>query len=221
MHYLGLALYAEGSTDYFFLRPLLQRLCEEVCAQDATQPVEVNEVIALDHPTSQRAASRDERILAAARQSRGAWKILFVHADGSGNSAQVRERLTRPAIDLLGQHFAAEGVGVAVVPVRETEAWAITDGDALRQVFGTTLSDTALGLPASSSSVEAAHDPKAILKAAFDATRPSGQRRRLGISPMLNALGEQVSLARLRQLAAFSTLESELRAGLQRLHILA
>ncbi len=221
MHYLGLALYAEGSTDYHFLRPVLQRLCEEVCAQDATQPVEVSAVLALDHPASQSAASRDARILAAARQSRGAWKVLFVHADGSGNSAQARENLTRPAIDLLAQHFAAEGVGVAVVPVRETEAWAVTDGNALRQVFGTTLSDTALGLPASSAAVEAALDPKAILRTAFDATRPSGQRRRQGVSPMLNALGEQVSLARLRQLSAFSALESELRDGLQRLHILA
>ena len=40
MQYLGLALYAEGSTDYQFLCPLLLRLCESACAQ-ATQPVEI------------------------------------------------------------------------------------------------------------------------------------------------------------------------------------
>ena len=32
MHYLGLALYAEGRTDDRFLGPVLRRLCEEVCA---------------------------------------------------------------------------------------------------------------------------------------------------------------------------------------------
>ena len=58
---------------------------------------------------SQSAASRDERILAAAEQARGAWKILFVHAGGSGSSSQIRAHLTSPAIDLLAQHFAAEG----------------------------------------------------------------------------------------------------------------
>lgn len=37
MHYLGLALYAEGATDYYFLRPLLLRLCEDICTQEASQ----------------------------------------------------------------------------------------------------------------------------------------------------------------------------------------
>ena len=35
MHYLGLALYAEGPTDYYFLRPLLPRLCEDICLRMA------------------------------------------------------------------------------------------------------------------------------------------------------------------------------------------
>ena len=35
MQYLSLALYAEGPTDYRFLSPLLQRLCEDICLRDA------------------------------------------------------------------------------------------------------------------------------------------------------------------------------------------
>ena len=38
MQYLGLALYAEGKTDYRFLRPLLLRLCLSACGR-AVQPV--------------------------------------------------------------------------------------------------------------------------------------------------------------------------------------
>jgi hypothetical protein len=82
------------------------------------------------------------------------------------------------------------------------------------------LSDASLGLPLSAAAVEAALDPKAILKTAFETTRPSPQRRRQGIPSLLNAIGEQVSLARLRQLSAFRTLERELRSALQHLRVL-
>ncbi len=41
MHYLGIALYAEGPTDYYFLRPLLQRLCEDICLRESPHSVEV------------------------------------------------------------------------------------------------------------------------------------------------------------------------------------
>jgi len=200
---------------------LLQRLCEEICAQEAKQSVEVGPVLALNHPDSAKGAPREVRIVEAAEQARGAWRVLFVHADADGDAAHARAHQTQPAIVALRQQFDDQGFGVAVVPVRETEAWAIRDGEALRQVFGTNLSDAALGLPQSMAAVEAAQDAKAILKAAFDITRPSPQRRRQGVSPMLNALGEQVSLERLRQLSAFATLEAELRAALKQLHILS
>ena len=123
------------------------------------------------------------------------------------------------AIDRLHQEHADARLGVAVIPVHETEAWAIVDGDALRSVLGTTLSDEALGLPSSAGVAEGTPDPKALLNTAFNATHPSGLRRRRGVSPMLNALGEQVSLLRLRELAAFSLLEHELRQALRQLSI--
>ena len=221
MQYLDLALYAEGKTDYQFLSPLLQRLCEHLCIQEARQAVEVGPVLPLDHPLFARGLPRDERIVAAAEWARGAWRVLFVHADADGDAEHARAHRTQPAIESLRQHFEGQGLGVAVVPVRETEAWAIRDGEALRQVFGTTLSDTSLGLPQSAAAVEATMDPKAILTAAFNATRPSPQRRRQGISPLLNAIGEQVSLQRLREVSAFATLETELRAALKLLRVLA
>lgn len=220
MHYLGIALYAEGPTDYYFLRPLLQRLCEDICARESPHNVEFSEVLALDHSSTTKNSPREQRILEAAKAARGVWRVLFVHADGAGQPARAREQLVQPAIELLQQEMAQDGCGVAVIPIRETEAWALWDGDALRQVFGTTLTDDDLGLPASANLVEAMPDPKAILNNAFNATQPSGRRKRQGVSPMLNALGEQVSLARLRQIAGFSLLETELKESLRRLQIL-
>lgn len=220
MHYLGLALYAEGRTDYYFLRPVLQRLCEDICASESPHQVEFSEVLELDDPDALKGAPREQRIVAAARLARGAWRILFVHTDGTSDPAGAREQLVQPALDLLRNEMGEEGVGVAVIPVRETEAWAIHDGEALRQVLGATLSNSELGLPASAAAVEAAFDPKATLTAAFLATGPTGRRRKQGVSPMLNALGEQISLQSLRQLSGFRNLETELRQALHKLLIL-
>lgn len=221
MHYLGLALYAEGATDYYFLRPLLLRLCEDICTQEASQPVEFGEeVIPLNEPQTLKDAAREQRIVAAAQQALGAWRVVFIHTDGEGDPERVRKQRAQPAIDLLKSECPEAGVGVAVIPIRETEAWAIADGDAVREVFGTTLSDVKLGLPRTAAAVESTLDPKAVLNAALEATNPSPRKRRQGASPMLNALGESVSLQRLRQLAGFQVLEAELRQALRNLNIL-
>ena len=220
MHYLGLALYAEGPTDYYFLCPLLRRLCEAISANDSPHPVEFSDVLALDDPVRLKGDSREERIVGAAKAARGAWRILFVHADGAGSPPAKRAQQVQPALDRLRRELSDEGIGVAVVPVRETEAWAIHDGDVLRRVFGTTLDDAALGLPSNAAGAESVLDPKANLSAAFKATRPSGPRRKQGTTPMLNALGEQVSLERLRMLSAFRALEAEVRHALKELRVI-
>ncbi|WP_068808959.1 DUF4276 family protein [Thauera phenolivorans] len=221
MHYLGLALYAEGPTDYYFLRPLLLRLCEDICLNQANQSVEFGEeVISLNEPARMKGAPREERIIEAAREARGAWRIVFIHTDGAGNAERARATCAQPAIDGLAEELPNDGVGVAVVPIRETESWALADGDAIRRVFGTLLSDDALGLPRNAAGVEAILDPKKALDDAFLKTNPTSRKRRQGASPMLNALGESVSLERLRLLPGFQALEHELRQGLEVLGIL-
>lgn len=219
MHYLGLALYAEGSWDYHFLRPLLQRLCEAVCLAHAVRAVDVSEVLPLDHLPEDRGERRSVRVLSGARQHEGAWRVLFVHGDGSGDAVVARQNLVQPAIDALHAQFVG-CAGVGVVPIRETEAWAICDGGALREVFGTTLSDTQLGIPPSPDAVEADADPKITLNYAFNQTSPSRQRKRLGVGSTLNALGGAVDLACLRRLGSFQRLEAELTEALDRIGLL-
>lgn len=220
MHFLSLALYAEGPADYHFLRPLLLRLCEELC-QEANQPVEFPEsVLALDHPQHLRDAPRDERIAAAAREARGAWRILFVHADADGDAQRARAERAQPGIDRLHQEFGGEGIGVAVVPVRETEAWAIADGDALRLASGSNASDKDMGLPPAHA-VEATPDPKAVLDKAWRVAAAARKRQRSNVAPMLSYLGETITLARLRTLSAFQALEQDLRDALRGLRIIA
>lgn len=220
MRYLGLALYAEGPRDYHFLEPLLHRVCAQICVAESPHVVEVSDVRGLDHPSDLRDAPRHTRVVAAAKEGFGAWQLLFVHADGAGDPNGARENLVAPAIRALQAEFGETGIGVAVIPVRESEAWALADGNALRSVLGTTLSDDELGLPVGAAGIESDADPKATLDRAFKATNPTRLRGRLGTSPYLKALGGQIDLARLEALPAFALLQRDIRGALGRLNIL-
>lgn len=220
MIFLGLALYAEGPTDYRFLCPLLRRLSEDVCLRNASGTVEISEVLALDHPASAKEQRREDRILAAAQAASGAWDVLFVHSDGSGDADRARSTQVEPALAKVVEAFGDRGFGIAVVPVRETEAWAIVDGDTLRRVWGTVLADKELGLPNAAFEVERTADPKATLKKAFEATHPHRRRKSGTASAHLSELGEQVALDKLRTLRAFARLEADLCGALRQLQIL-
>jgi len=210
MRVLGLALYAEGPTDYRFLRPILQRLCEDLCLKRSDAVVEVNEVLGLNHSSSYDNSPREDRIIAAATEARGAWNILFVHADGSPDALRALTTQVMPALARIENDFSPSERGVAVMPVRETEAWALVDGEALRCVWGTRLTDTDLELPQLGSDIERIGDPKLSLKTAYLATNPPEKRRREGPAPYLTSIAEAVSLDRLRALEAFAKLEKDL-----------
>ncbi len=105
--------------------------------------------------------------------------------------------------------------GVGVVPVRETEAWAMADTESLREVLGTTLSGEQLGLPRTGPEIEALLDPKATFASVVRAARPGRHsRRRPAPVSFLDLLGQQTRISELKRLGAFCTFQGELRAAL-------
>lgn len=220
MHYLGLALYAEGPADYRFLSPLLLRLCEDICLRRASEPVDISNVLALDDRPETIGLPRGERIGRAAKDAVGSWQVLFVHSDGAGDPIAARQNQIDPALAFIRGLGIARGEGVAIVPVRETESWMLADGDSLRSVFGTTLDNGSLGLPSTISAVELVTDPKQAIEFAFAATKPRARRARSGAAASFAALGEQASLQRLRGLPSFRALEGDLLSALEQLRII-
>jgi hypothetical protein len=81
------------------------------------------------------------------------------------------------------------------------------DGNALREVFGTSLRDHELGVPQLPRQVEQIADPKHTLSAAWQAVRRHTRRGEVGRK--LEALGERVSLDTLRAVPSFRALEEE------------
>ncbi len=218
MHYLKLALIAEGSSDHRFLPLVLRRLTINLCANHATRMVDVdNEVLDL---TAMRAAdptvaSRSIRGRQILLETAGAFNVLFVHADGGGDPEAARAAHFDPLADWTAQQTTlATSRPVAVIPVREMEAWVLADGDALRSAFGTVLSNSDLGIPARARDVESVADPKQTLNQAYDRVVGRRRRRKERASNFLGSIGESVRLERLRQIPAFQDLDRDLRQAL-------
>lgn len=221
MSWLGLALFAEGPTDHRFLAPLLARATQDLCVRRARSLVEVAPVRSLHSPRGARDQPRAERIRAAAERDRGAFHILFVHADGAGDPAGARLHQVEPARRLVRDALGATHETVPVVPVREMEAWALADGAALRAAFGTTLDDEQLGIPGRAAAVEQVSDPKKALDEVFARARGDRRTGHRGAAAFLDILGQTVRIETLRRVPAFATFESDLARALVALGVIA
>ncbi len=136
--------------------------------------------------------------------------LLFVHRDAERVDREIRRREI-PANDRV----------VAVIPVRMTEAWLLTDEKALRKAAGNPNGRAALSLPPVNR-LESLPDPKSTLRDLLVvASKAIGRRRKRfdqhGARQRLADLIEDFSP--LRQLSAFTAFEAELEEGLGRIGV--
>lgn len=201
MLWMRVALVSEGASDDAFLPAVLQRSAEDVCPV-GTQVDDVLPVRAARGP-----ASVADMVRALA-QHRGGFGVIAVHHDGASDPRDVYRRWVVRLHDLwLAAGFTEPVVGV--VPVRETEAWALADAEALRFLLGWSSSST-LGLPERGVELEKLTDPKAALRALFE-------RQHRWNPQYLTRLSQLASLERLRELPSFRRWEDDLAGALQAL----
>lgn len=221
MLYLGLGLFAEGRTDHRFLPEVLFRSAFDLCSRGTSLEVEIGPVQMLTYPAEFRGQDRPTQMVAAVGQAwPGGIDILFVHIDGAGDPEAAWRNNAQPGVELVEQQLGLEQHRVVpVIPIREMEAWGLADGDALRTVFGTSLTNAQLGLPSHARQVESLADPKQTLEEAY--RRVLGKTRpKKRAADFLDALGLQTSLVRLRQLPSFRYMEKHLQRTLLELHVL-
>lgn len=203
----------EGRSDWQFLEPVCRRLLEQLL-RHAHQPVEIQRpALALGRGKRDIASQQ-----ALVREQSREFHIAFLHADGAGDPVRARRERIAPVAEALNNCGGARVIGV--VPVHETEAWMLCDGDALRRALGTNIDDRRLGVPANPDEVERLHDPKTRLHEVCTAAWGGRRRRRRG-GPPRELLGELVGLDALGRLPAFRALEEELQQSLGELGFLA
>lgn len=213
MAYMGMALGGEGPTDGEFLGIVLQRVAEDICLRRGRYQIDVGEVRSLQARTTDVEATAR----AAAAES-GGYHVLFLHLDRGGAALQQDRSHTERLVQTV-QEVVPDRVLVKVLPVQETEAWALADGDALRAAFRTRLSDQRLGLPGTPAQVESVTGPKERLNEIYRRTRSSRRRgsARPSARQFLDAIARQIQLDRLRLIPAFQAFEAELTDALRSL----
>ena len=229
-----MALWAEGPTDQAFLRPLLRRLVEDLLLSRGERPVEVPDVLDLNDYLDRRSlpekSGRVTKVREATRQAQGCWTLLLIHADGSGDAHTKRREQIQPVLEACLQAPESSGAtagsvvaGCAVVPIREMEAWALADREALGLAVGAQEPDGDSGEPPRRARlVEKIEDPKTMLDTFIQRRDgPFGRRGEQMKSIALEDLGGRVSLDRLRDVPSFQGLEEELLESLARLRLTA
>jgi Domain of unknown function (DUF4276) len=219
MRYIALGLYAEGPTDHTFLQRVLYKSTLETAVRMSDKSVMLAESFVRPKRLS-KFKDRADRVLDLFSEPlrQGAISLLFIHADGgTDHSAADSERIA-PAITRLKVSLDDSSFGcVGVIPVRETEAWALADVDALREELGTRLSAEELQLPVRPADVERLLDPKQTLRNAQALASPSRRGRRTRFEAIPAGLGDRVNHHCLRQVPAFARFEAELEATLRSL----
>jgi len=191
MRYLATALIAEGPFDDLFLPPLLTRALTDICLADFEDSVDVADVLPL------RAVNRPHSVpetLKLVSENAGSFNVVIFQRDQGANTARVRDEWLGPLMEQWGDR--PEQL-VRIVPVRETEAWMLADGDALRRVLGLRWPDKRLGVPDRPKAVEEIPDPKKPL-------RDLGAELGRPIDRYFERLGELVSLSVLASVPAFA-----------------
>ncbi len=206
MRYLTSALVSEGNSDDQFLPRLLGRALAQLCLTEFEDAVDVADVQPLRDRTGPSSVADVVRLV---EQNRANFSLIFFHRDQGADAGRVEREWIQPLRDLWG--YRPEQL-VTLVPVRETEAWLLADGDALRSALGVPgWSDTSMGLPAQPAHVERLPDPKRVLS---DLTRRVSRSRK----DHFVQLGEIVSLERLHDVPAYRRWWNETREALVRLN---
>lgn len=101
--------------------------------------------------------------------------LIFVHRDSDGSNPSPRyQEIERAARDVGTNSIEC----IAIVPIRELEAWLLLDEVEIRRVAGKPSGRSRLGLP-SHKEVEHVNGPKEVLRRALiDASETTGRRRR-------------------------------------------
>jgi hypothetical protein len=221
---LVLALYAEGRTDERFLPIIIQRTTEQILAKHGRATVDVLKPIVINGNINHKFSTRAERILEAARKAAG-YDALIVHADADFPTPihAMNERI-KPGFELIHKtkKFKPRHL-VPMIPVQKTEAWMLSDPEALRIVIGTDIPVMELGLPVRAKRVETDVSPKETLHNVLRTVlaHRSRRRRRIRLGMIYEPLAQQISLERLRLVPSYAQFVHDLTQTFTALHLLA
>lgn len=209
MTYVAWAVLYEGPTDRAYFDVLLPRLMEEIVLSSGirSSTVPINPAVVLSRGSIAEVAKED-------CEASQAFHLCFIHADTGGRNLEVglenRSVAYCHAMHALCNWPPARCIVLS--PRKETEAWILSDGNAVTSALGYSDSPVSIGLPVTAAEAEGLADPKATLKQAVKKVR--GRRRFLSEDDLFPAIAQRQSFDMLRKTKSFAVFERSLRVAL-------
>ena len=209
----------EGSTDVRFLESVIQRTFEYV-AYECTGQVEVLPIQYIE----KQEGSFVELVKDCARQAENrGLMVLCIHSDADDSTdANTFTNKIDPAFSEV-THMKSElfcNNLVAIVPIRMTEAWMLSDTELFKSEIGTSKSNLELCID---KSPETYKDPKQTIEDAIRIARQDLTKRRrhdLVIADLYSPIGQKVPLDRLDVLASFQKFKQAVKDAYKKLNYL-
>ncbi|MEZ0111216.1 hypothetical protein ABH920_005231 [Catenulispora sp. EB89] len=199
-------LVCEGASDEWFLPVLLRRAIQRLCDGGRVEVQVEVEVAAADH-------QRPDTIIDALDELPRFDVVLYHHDGTPAASAEAKiEEVRRDVTTVRREPF------VAVVPVRETEAWLLADVATLARAVGVPSAVVIEAAAARAKDVEGVADPKKALNslaAAAAGRRRSGSRLQAERPDLYAAVAADLDLDRLRQVPSFQRWWDEMAQALE------
>jgi hypothetical protein len=216
---LFVGLMAEGSTDYRFLKPIIESTLIKI-AHECTGDVTID-VLNINYNKS---GSFRDYVLSAAKSGLTEYgiMILVVHADADNLSSDNTYRYKiKPAFELISKVEDAVCRNIVpIVPVFETESWLLADKDVFKRVIGTKKSDFELGIDGNP---ELMSRPKEKIENAIRIGRlemPKKMREKIKIDDLYSIIGESLKTDKLIAYKSYKDFELNLRKELIELNYL-
>ena len=213
-------LIAEGSTDYTFFQPVLEKILIE-CAYECTGDVDINvvEIKCFKGENFQQYVENGRKI----GVSDYGLSLLIVHSDADSPSLEnVLEYKFQPILDKIESDDPNELCQYIspLIPIHETEAWMLADKTLLKKIIGTDKTDSELNI---SGNPETFTDPKLRIEDAIRIGRqdlPKKLRNQLTISDLYSPIGQALQIDKLQDYESFIAFRASIIKILEELNLI-
>ncbi|WP_019538868.1 MULTISPECIES: DUF4276 family protein [Proteiniphilum] len=217
---LFVGLIAEGTTDYLFLEPIIEKVLLDI-AYDCRGQVDVD----VKKIECDKGRGFTDYVLNAAQKGKENYISMFiVHTDADADSAcHTYTHKINPAKTLLEQK---EDSGycknlIALVPIQETESWMLADKNLFIKTIGTKKNENELNL---NGHPETFNNPKERIENAIRIGRqnlPKKLRNSLKIIDLYSYLGQAMKIENLGTFKSYCDFNNNVRRELIKLNLLS
>lgn len=217
---LYVGLIAEGSTDYRFLKPVIENVlieCSFLCSGD----VDI-EVVEIKCPKGDNFEEFVYNGCKIGAEEYGL-SIIVVHADADSstidNTFQAKFKNIINEIDEIEDENICKVI-LPLIPVFETESWMLADKELFKKVVGTKRSNTELNL---NGHPESYTNPKERIEHAIRIGRldyPKKIKNQLTISNVYSPIGQSLLISNLENYDSYQIFKNEILKIFKQLNLL-